>query len=550
MAPSARVAPLAALAALAATAARPLRPTRGPPRASPTAPWQRVMRTVLLLATGTQVHGATPSGGAHAVNGGPHAATAHASATWRCALDAAAARACLNTANASARQSCGTSAPGRATGEASNTPSAADQAPVTPTRPTRASPGGEQGAAAATFDTPRAKAKALPRAQMQRKFLVVNVGGIRPTVRGAGAAQGTPDTGAELSWMPNGPFTSLLRTLQEHDNGVSRYVLAVLTETQLRGRCEIDWAMAQLTAIGYQHVEAHGAAGIDRERGGVVVAWRPEKLHVRPFAATAARPTRAKRVVTRGRILQIRFALGRGNADHDIDLLACYMPTHAPGAEAKAEIQKAWRRLTTAAVASARLGGRLVVAGDLNAATAEDRPHHRRPGDLGLGSLLHGVQGLTRLTPRGHTFYVDGAAVSTIDHLLALPTAARHLQRVKLAPGPEELAQRARYHKAITGELESADDTVPDSEQRRVSGRLCDRRADEHHWASCIRRFHYLLPQVYRAGLRRQRVAIQWHLRLPAADGSYFDWSALERDHGDSADNALHGAANFDWAAP
>ena len=211
VAPSARPAPLAALAALAVTTARPLRPTRGPPRASPTTPWQRVMRTVLLLATGTQVHGATPRDGAHAVNGGPRATTAHASATWRCALDAAAARTCLNAANVSGRQSCDTSAPGRATGEASNTPSADDQAPVTPTRPTRASLGGGQGAAAATFGTPRAKAKALPRAQMQRKFLVVNVGGIRPTARGAGAAQGVHDHGAELSWMPNDPFASLLQ---------------------------------------------------------------------------------------------------------------------------------------------------------------------------------------------------------------------------------------------------------------------------------------------------------------------------------------------------
>jgi len=237
--------------------------------------------------------------------------------------------------------------------------------------------------------------------------------------------------------------------------------------------------MAKLTAIGYEHVEAHGAAGIDRERGGVVVAWRPERLHVRPFnAATPTRPARIKRVVTRGRILHIRFALGRGDTAHDIDLLACYMPTHAPGAAAKAEIQKAWRRLSAAAVASARSGGRLVVAGDLNAATKEDRPHQRRPGDIGLGSLLQGVQGLTRLTPRGHTFYVARTATSTIDHLLALPLAARHLQHVKLTPGPEELAHRARYHKAITGELESVDDEVADSEQRRVSGRLCDRRAD------------------------------------------------------------------------
>ena len=177
-----------------------------------------MIRTVLLLVAGTQVHGATSHDGTHAATGGTRANATHASATWLCALDDVATRTCLTATNVSGRQSCATSAPGRATGEASNAPTDGSQAPVTPTRPTRASLGGGQGAAAATFGTPRAKAKALPRVQMQRKFLVVNVGGTRPTARGAGAAQGVQDHGAELSWMPNDPFTSLLRTLQEHDN--------------------------------------------------------------------------------------------------------------------------------------------------------------------------------------------------------------------------------------------------------------------------------------------------------------------------------------------
>jgi hypothetical protein len=113
-----------------------------------------------------------------------------------------------------------------------------------------------------------------------------------------------------------------------------------------------------------------------------------------------------------------------------------------------------------------------------------------------------------------------------------------------------ELANRNRYHKAITGELEAVEDEVAGSEKRRVSGRLCDRRADEHSWARCLRRFHYVLPQVYRAALRGQPVALQWQLQMPAADGSSFDWGALERDHGDSADSALRRTANFDWDAP
>eukprot|EP00966_Prymnesium_polylepis_P099394 2301861-Prymnesium_polylepis.1 len=83
------------------------------------------------------------------------------------------------------------------------------------------------------------------------------------------------------------------------------------------------------------------------------------------------------------------------------------MPTHATGAEAKVEIQKAWRRLSTAATTSTGSGGRLVIAGDLNAATKEDRSHNRRPGDIGLASLLQGVQGLTRQTPRKPTFFVQ-----------------------------------------------------------------------------------------------------------------------------------------------
>eukprot|EP00966_Prymnesium_polylepis_P009763 225309-Prymnesium_polylepis.1 len=150
--------------------------------------------------------------------------------------------------------------------------------------------------------------------------------------------------------MTNDPFKSLLLTLQEHDSGRSRHVLVLLTETQLRGRREIDWAMGELTALGYEHVEAHGAAGIRDERGGVVVAWKSDSLHVRPFdEATSTRPARIKRIVTRGRILQIRFALSRGAAAHDIDLLACYMPTHGTAAGEKAAIQKAWRRLSTAA---------------------------------------------------------------------------------------------------------------------------------------------------------------------------------------------------------
>eukprot|EP00966_Prymnesium_polylepis_P040216 933166-Prymnesium_polylepis.1 len=89
------------------------------------------------------------------------------------------------------------------------------------------------------------------------------------------------------------------------------------------------------------------------------------------------------------------------------------MPTHARGAEAKAEIQKAWRRLSTAATTSAGSGGRLVIAGDLNAATKEDRPHNRRPGDIGLAILLQGVQGLTRQAPRKPAFYVQYTGPST-----------------------------------------------------------------------------------------------------------------------------------------
>eukprot|EP00966_Prymnesium_polylepis_P241696 5589347-Prymnesium_polylepis.1 len=58
--------------------------------------------------------------------------------------------------------------------------------------------------------------------------------------------------------MPNEHFAALIKTLAEHDNGLSRHVLAVLTETQLRGRPEINWAMRQLAALGYEHVEAHG----------------------------------------------------------------------------------------------------------------------------------------------------------------------------------------------------------------------------------------------------------------------------------------------------
>eukprot|EP00966_Prymnesium_polylepis_P209081 4843578-Prymnesium_polylepis.1 len=100
--------------------------------------------------------------------------------------------------------------------------------------------------------------------------------------------------------------------------------------------------MQQIAALGYEHVEVHGVAGIRDERGGVVVAWRSNSLHVRPFAeATPTMEARLKRTVLRGRILQIRFALSRGATTHDIELLACYMPTHGTGAGAKADIQKA-----------------------------------------------------------------------------------------------------------------------------------------------------------------------------------------------------------------
>eukprot|EP00966_Prymnesium_polylepis_P330986 7386573-Prymnesium_polylepis.1 len=94
--------------------------------------------------------------------------------------------------------------------------------------------------------------------------------------------------------MPNEHLAALLKTLAEHDNGLPRHVLAVLTETQLRGQLEITWAMRQLTALGYEHAEAHGAAGIRDERGGVVVAWRSASLHVWPFAE--ATPTQKARL--------------------------------------------------------------------------------------------------------------------------------------------------------------------------------------------------------------------------------------------------------------
>ena len=363
--------------------------------------------------------------------------------------------------------------------------------------------------------------------ELNRRIIAVNVGGMGFVGRAEGSAQHA--IGGPLSRAPNGRFRRVLAWMDETTNGkMKRNLLLVLTETQTRAD-EVTEVRALLRLRGYDSVVCVGVRGGPRgERAGVTVAWDPEQLSAQPIS----RSGKHHRVIAKGRVIQMRFAFGKGRksvgANYDIDLVAAYPPPRGSpprgGAtrEDREEAARCWRRVTHVVT---RLSGhaRLLFCGDLNAETLPMLRLRRAgggagstPSDLALEAIVDGlsVQRLGAVEPT----YIQGANSESpretiIDHMLA---GARVIAWVGAAGVMEGAESGANVHLALYAEIRHVPAhqmTVEESATQPLVGCPQDREL----MAACLRHYHARLPGGYATLLEQE------HFRMAEAAGSAAD---------------------------
>ena len=337
---------------------------------------------------------------------------------------------------------------------------------------------------------------------LPRTFVAVNVGTIAYTKPKTGAS--AHGVSGALALVPNDKMHRLLQVMNLKDEQTGRKLVAgwVLSSTCLP-RTDIKRALIDFENVGYACKESHGVKGERRrEIAGVVICVDTKQLRF----LKVGRLVKYRRVVRRGRILRVRLGVvGASDRSGDLDLLGVYMPPRGSGARGfsdesvNAYVASVWGSLTTNMMFLGR-GGRLMVAGDLNAELPESIRRYDRVARPADGNLAHfremGQMGRVH-DMRDWTYtgtILDKHIYSVIDHVFVTPSLQSQVTWKAVLDGIETDSKR---HRALVFTLNipsmETDEDV-EAEQRLPAVRICKRMAGQpkEAYAACKARYHRL----------------------------------------------------------
>ena len=390
------------------------------------------------------------------------------------------------------------------------------------------------------------------RAAMSETFLVyaANVGGLHLTGRSEGAAAGRRVGGALSKSFLGGSkwdrIADLAKQTNKDEQISKRYGLLIFTETQTRAN-EVEYTKQMFSELGYNSVIVRGVQGrgltrAREERAGVVVAWDKKSLTV------IKGPSGQHRPVVTGRVTHMRFrvhgadphgaggirgggeklrmvggewrplgsrdgAAPTGGYEHDLDLLACYMPQRRGTKRALAEAKRAWTELVDK-VGELAGHGRLLIAGDLNAESMADMQRRgAKPtgSDDSFASLEQDAL-VTGLGPRDGAGWTslrnqgtENELRNRIDHMLAGPVWAARVLSTAVVDGIEVCAGHGHCHRALVSEVSrERHEALHEPDWRPAGVTLCG-EADGRPEQRCGGSYRDHLADLYESALRRAR---------------------------------------------